>query len=143
MPSVHCVSRKWLEERKLKACLQQAERMKTEVSSLAVAISGRPAPQSSKGSPPADHSIDTAPDSNKRCYASSKKRRLLRRCQDSNSNVVTPRYESTMAADHNGVISDTPAQSKRKRKPRSCQGISEAEFATPKATSLTPHDNDL
>ncbi len=153
MPRVHCINRKWLEKRKLEACLHQAERISEEVSLLpnknsgAVTIGGAcppsTPPPSTRGTvPPPYHSVDRvglAP-TGRQC-ASPKRRRSARRGHDGkNASVITPRGEVTAPdnVDEDSVISDIPVQNARKRKLRSGArnlAISEAR--------IVPHDNDL
>lgn len=151
MPRVHCINRKWLEKRKLEACLHQAERMAEEVSLLpsknsgAVSISGACLPSAPPTSvrDPLDHSVELAGLApTRRHRASYKKRRSARRSHDG-KNVITPRGEVTAPhdVDEDSVISDTPVRNARKRKLRSgarCLAISEAI-----SVGIVPHDNDL
>ncbi len=154
MPRVHFVSRKWLEKRKLEACLHQAERMAEEVSLLsnqnigAVIISGAcpPPPSTRDTAPPPDHSsvdpVGLAPTGRHR--TSSKRRRSARHGHvEKNASVITPRGEVTAPhnSDEDSDYSDTPVRKARKRKLRSkarSLAISEAI-----SVGIVPHDNDL
>eukprot|EP00985_Skeletonema_marinoi_P008020 scaffold3578_cov79-Skeletonema_marinoi.AAC.1 len=152
MPRVHCISRKWLKQRKYQACLRQAERMAKEVSLLssgknngAVTVSAAcpppsaPPPSSKDTAPPLDNSIDRVRS------APSKKRRSARHSHDdgNNSSVVTPRDKSTASTnndDPDGAISDTPVKNTRKRKLRSGASLAISEAIS---VGIVPHDNDF
>ena len=152
MPKVHCISRKWLEQRKLQLCLNQAERMVNQVSLSSSSDKNRcgarsplAAAPSSRGTlHPLCHSIvdnSVRPERSGRQRAS-KKRRSARHTK--NATVITPREGETTAlprdADDNSVISDTPVQkNNRKRKLRSGASLAISEATV----GIVPHDNDL
>eukprot|EP00984_Skeletonema_dohrnii_P014908 scaffold6369_cov77-Skeletonema_dohrnii-CCMP3373.AAC.5 len=162
MPRVHCISRKWLKQRKYEACLRQAERMAKEVSLLsgknngAVTISAAcppssaPPPPSKETAPALDNPIDRVrlESSGRQHAASSKKRRSARHNSHddgNNSSVVTPRDKSTASTnidDQVSAISDSTVKNTRKRKLRSgaSLAISESEAIS---VGIVPHDNDL
>jgi hypothetical protein len=145
MPKVHCINRKWLEQHKLKACLHQAERMRREVSSQASRVDknngasqASDCPKSKEALPPFDYSPDLV--SLESTGHSAKRRRSTQSHDRKNASViVTPQDESSAPhANEFSVISDTPAQSSRKRKMHSCDAISKAI-----SIGIVPQDNDL
>eukprot|EP00984_Skeletonema_dohrnii_P013483 scaffold5587_cov74-Skeletonema_dohrnii-CCMP3373.AAC.5 len=159
MPRVHCISRKWLKQRKYQACLRQAERMAKEVSLLsgknngAVTISAAcppssaPPPPFKETAPALDNPIDRVrlEPSGRQHAASSKKRRSARHSHDdgNNSSVVTPRDKSMASTnndDPDSTISDTPVKNTRKRKLRSGASLAISEAIS---VGIVPHDNDL
>eukprot|EP00984_Skeletonema_dohrnii_P013487 scaffold5588_cov78-Skeletonema_dohrnii-CCMP3373.AAC.4 len=160
MPIEHCISRKWLKQRKYQACLRQAERMAKEVSLLsgknngAVTISAAcpsssaPLPSFKGTAPPLDNSIDhrvRLESSGRQHAASSKKRRSARHSHDdgNNSSVVTPRDKSTASTNNDdqvSAISDSTVKNTRKRKLRSGASLAISEAIS---VGIVPHDNDF
>lgn len=147
MPKVHCISRKWLDQHKLQACLQQAERMRSEVSPTSIenididSAPARPPPPSSQDSVTSEnHSSDLGHLGISSVHHTSKKRRTGRR-HEKNASVVSP-DEDDYCIDENNVISDAPSRSFRKRKLRSHQQLSGTTHDDSNPV-IVPHDNDL
>jgi hypothetical protein len=139
MPKVHSINRKWLEQRKLLACLHQAERMTRDEEAVSPADDDK-----NNGASRASDCQQSKTDlvSLKSSGRPAKKRRRSAHGHDRKNArvVVTPQDESTAPhnADEYSVISDTPAQNNRKRKMLSCDAISKAI-----SIGIVPHDNDL
>ena len=104
MPRVHCINRKWLEQRQMQACLNQAARIANGVlfssdKSSSAHSPSAPAPSSRGTLLPLDHSIDLVRlERSGRQRAATKKRRLAR--HGKNATVITPRNFMACQACH-------------------------------------------
>ena len=166
MPTVHCIKRKWLEQRKLQACLHQAERMRLKAAAdknddkndtddgAVTVLTSQSAPLPIDHDPVPCHdspdrllSLSEADERHDAAAASVKKRRPPPQCQD--TAVVTPNQINTPTEDdddEDSVISDTPAHHSRKRKMRSCQQSSDdrlVAISNAIRDGIVPRDNDL
>ncbi len=133
MPTVHCIRRKWLEQRKFQACLHQAEKISKTTAdpdnksndekllSLTCAAPSLSAYNHVPGNDSPDQLMLTETPHEHHCVAApSKKRRLS---PSHYHNIISP--QTTASGDYNddeSVISETPVLHSRKRKmKRSCQ----------------------
>ena len=164
MPTVHCIRRKWLEQRKFQACLHQAEKIRktTEDSdnksndenkllSLTCTAPSLSAYSHVDGNDSPDQLLLTETPHEHHCVAApSKKRRLSPSLY--HSNIISP--QTTASGDYNddeSVISETPVLHSRKRKmKRSCQKQQAAatdgrllEISAAIRDNITPKTNDL
>jgi hypothetical protein len=130
MPTVHCIRRKWLEQRKFQACLHQAEKIrkttaddnnKSNDKKLLALTCAAPSLSAVAGNDSPDLSLLTETPQEHHCVAApSKKRRLS---PSHYHNIISP--QTTASGDYNddeSVISETPLLHSRKRKmQRTCQ----------------------